>query len=72
MTEAVSLEEQKAYADAHGDGRPRTEAADPIAELEDHGRRVIEGANLSAHARMMALPKLAELVFWIRSGSGRG
>ena len=64
--EHISIDQQAMAA-----GRT-TPGHDPIAELEDHAKRVIEGASLSQHHRMMALPKLAELIFWIRAGTGKG
>jgi len=71
-TEAVSLDEQVAFSDAHGDGRPRIDTADPITELRNHITRFIDGANLNTHHRAMASAKKEELIFWIRAGAGRG
>jgi hypothetical protein len=71
FTEAVSLEDQVAWADMRRDGRPAIRSS-AIDELETYARRVIDQANLSQHARMMAEPKLAELIFWIKAGAGRG
>ncbi len=68
--EAVSLAEQTAWADAHRDGRPAIRS-DAVDELQAHARRVIEQANLPEHNRLMALPKLEELIFWIRAGMAR-
>lgn len=42
---------------------------DPITQLRDHCKAFIENAGLSQHHRMMALPKLEEMIFWIRAGT---
>ena len=65
----VSVDQQAAAA-----GRVRV-AVDPdneVTQLENHCKAFIEQANLSSHARMMALPKLTEMCFWIRAGMGKG
>ena len=70
-TEAISLADQVAWADAHRDGRP-TAVADPISALRDQCKSFIEGANMNTHTRSMALVKCDEMIFWIRAGAGRG
>lgn len=51
---------------AYAAGRPRVDPADPVTQFEWHAKSVIENLKLPEHNRMMALPKLAELVFWMR------
>jgi len=68
--EAVSLEEQMAWADAHRDGRPVVRS-DAIATLHQQCTEVIAASNLNHHHRMMAAAKLEELFFWIRAGMQR-
>ena len=52
---------------AHAAGRPRVDPSDPVTAFELDAKRVIESLHLPEHNRMMALPKLAELVFWMRA-----
>lgn len=69
LPDEVSVDQQAAAA-----GRVRV-AVDPdneVTQLENHCKAFIQQANLSSHARMMALPKLTEMCFWIRAGMGKG
>jgi hypothetical protein len=65
----ISVDAQASIA---GRVRAAVDLDDPITQLREQCKRFIEGANLTSHARMMALPKLDEMIFWIRSGSNRG
>lgn len=56
---------------AQAGGAP-LDLADPIEGLRQRCKAFIENANMTSHARSMALPKLEEMIFWIRAGSGRG
>lgn len=67
LPETVSVDEQARPA-----GRVRIDMGDPVTALHEQCKQFIENANMSSHARMMALPKLDEMVFWIRAGQGKG
>jgi hypothetical protein len=72
MSEREQLPDHISIAgQAEAAGRVRANL-DPIASLKEHALMVIDDANLTSHARMMALPKLEELIFWIKSGMNRG
>lgn len=64
LPETVGVNEQATAA-----GRIRSGSDDPISALRNQCLAFIDGANLSQHARMMALPKLEEMIFWIRAGT---
>ena len=64
LPETVSVDEVATAA-----GRIRSGPDDPISALRSQCLAFIDGANLSQHARMMALPKLEEMIFWIRAGT---
>jgi hypothetical protein len=65
LPETVGIDEQATAA-----GRIKHGPDDPISALRSQCLAFIDGANLSQHARMMALPKLEEMIFWIRAGTG--
>lgn len=64
----VSIDQQ---ASAAGRVRSIVDRDDPVTQLRDHCKAFIENARLSEHHRMMALPKLDEMIFWIRAGQGK-
>ena len=69
----VSVNAQVEYAESKvGDAQSRQVAPEEIDALRAHCRAFIERAHLSQHTRAMALPKMDEMIFWIRSGNGRG
>ena len=69
LPEQVTIDQQAQVA---GRVRADVDGSDPITALREHCLRFIEGANLPQHQRMMAIPKMDEMIFWIRSGIGRG
>jgi hypothetical protein len=70
---AINAETATTVAEqAEAAGRTQVDPNDLITQLEDHAKRVIDQLAMPSHHRMMALPKLQELVFWLRAGAGRG
>ncbi len=68
-TEAFSLAEHIQDAERRtGQARMPGVTDDDISALQAYCREFIEKANLSHHAFMLAMPKLDELIFWIRAG----
>ena len=70
MSEEISLHDQIANAEARvGHSHSRVIGATDIDGLRRDVRQFIDSAKVSTTARSMALTKLDEMIFWIRSGN---
>jgi hypothetical protein len=68
----ISLNAQVEYAENKvGAAQSRALSKEAIDAWREQCRAFIESANLSHHARSMAIPKMDEMIFWIRAGTGR-
>jgi hypothetical protein len=63
LPEKVTVQEQAQAAGAPPPDGP----SDFVYAFDAHAKKVIENAHLSVQNRAMALSKLAELVYWLRT-----
>jgi hypothetical protein len=62
LPETVTVQEQ-----AEAAGKPKAEELDATQLFDAHAKKVIDDAALSPTNRAMALSKLSELVYWLRT-----